>query len=82
MSYNIKGDTVIFKNNYIEKDITLKHSNTKFLLKFGSDVQFFANSTHQKIFLKDFEITLNDNDDNILEIKKNGNTLWSLREDN
>tara|TARA_R100000655_G_scaffold40406_1_gene76100 strand:+ start:279 stop:527 length:249 start_codon:yes stop_codon:yes gene_type:complete len=82
MSFIIKGDTVTFKNNYIPQDITLKHSDNNFKLRFGSDVQFFANATHQKIFLKDFEITLSDNDDNILEIKKAGKTLWSLQEDN
>ncbi len=80
MSYIVKGDQVIFTNNFIPNDIVLKHSNTNFKLRFGSDVQFFANSTHQKIFLKDFEISLAQNDE-VLIIKKNGKTLWSLSED-
>ena len=67
----IKGDTVIFKNSYVEADITLRHNDSRHELQFGSIVRFQRPTQHTTVSLGGFDISLSDDRGSLVISKDN-----------
>lgn len=79
MSRIIKGDKVIFKNQYTDKDIILKHDVSGYQLVFDSEIVFKLTSQHKSLKLGSYNIELS-NDSEDLVVKKNDQILFKFME--
>ncbi len=74
MTHIISGNTVLFKNPFSLEDITLKHYDNDYKLKFG-DVEFTKEVDFIEVKIGDFTFK---QEGNILKIGKNDQTLMSI----
>jgi len=61
MSNNIiTGDRITFANSHSNSDIVLQHNAKGYELIFNSEVKFRMSTTHAKVSIGDYDITLSD----------------------
>jgi hypothetical protein len=75
--YTIKADTVLFQNEYVKNNITLKHTNKGYALQFGSDIKFQLSANFEKeITIGEYSIQIESDGD--LSVSKNDVILLKL----
>lgn len=75
----IHGDIIVFENAYSQQDIIIKHSSPNYRLIFNSEVIFKKSSKTTEVQLGKFDIVLSDDKESLL-VKKNGTTLFTIKE--
>ncbi len=75
----IRATEILLDNPYGSESITIKNKRHRDPIKFGTKVEFQKQTDHIVINLGKFAINLSD-DGEILQISKNGNTLFTIQE--
>ena len=75
MSTVIRGNNVIFRNEHAKQDITLKHSDPDYQLKFQSEVIFRKDTRHTTVTLGKYQMSI---EEDLLTIKKDGKIAFKI----